>query len=146
MVERRLPLVALHMWKPRAGLSLSRLTFCESDQCVSVQSNISPFINGLNGSEFNLIGTGLAVAEQKKRRGKRERLMRMEHKEAAYIITVAFTCTQLSLAQRPQHLITCRHVTDTCHDLWVPLERCAVLKRSGWGYRSRRGRGHVHVH
>lgn len=60
----------------------------------------------------------------------------MEQKQPVYIIPVAFMCAQLSLAQRPQHLITCRHITDTCHDLWGPFTEMHRTYRSGLGYKS----------
>ncbi len=48
-------------------------------------------------------------------------------KEPVCFIPVSSLCTQLSLAQRPQQLITCRHITDTCDDLCGPLWRCTTL-------------------
>lgn len=71
----------------------------------------------------------------------------MEPDEPAYIIPVAFTCAHSSAWLKDHSIeLPAGTFTDTCHDLCAPLQRCAVLNRSGWGYSSSRmGRGYFQV-
>lgn len=50
-----------------------------------------------------------------------------QQKKPVHFIPVASLCTQPILAERPQQLITCRQITDTCHDLWCSLWWCTTL-------------------